>query len=123
MSCHVLFVLCTIKLKDLILAIGLILDEEYVRDSEEMSDVECNLTRGQQEGLDVVGVEDTHQIVERAQEPGAGVPVGPHKLIHSLKALFGTLHLNTSTQTQHEQEKEREKERERKRGGERERER
>lgn len=53
----------------------------------------CYPTRSQQQWSDVVGVEDSDQMIERADEPAAGVRVLLHQVIHLQKSLLCALHL------------------------------
>lgn len=58
------------------------------------------ITRGRQEGFDVVWVEKTDHVIEGAEIPGAGVTVPPDQIIDSLEALFIMAHLqHTHTHT------------------------
>lgn len=54
--------------------------------------VHCPTWRHQQR-LDVVRVEEFDQVIERANEPAARVPVCPHQLVRQLETLLTALHL------------------------------
>lgn len=53
----------------------------------------CCPTWRHQQRLDVVGVEEFDQVIERADEPAARVRVRPHQLVRLLETLLTALHL------------------------------
>lgn len=63
------------------------------------SDFEFGRTWRHQQRFDVVGVEKSHQMIERANEPAAGVQVCPHQLICLLETFFAALHLKNIIKT------------------------
>lgn len=53
----------------------------------------CYSTRCHQQRLDVVRVEESDKMIERTEEPAAGVCVRLHQLIHLEETFLCALHL------------------------------